>query len=50
MTWEPLSIIIADDCYSCAVYAKKFDLLKTQVEELDRHARTANLLIRPLKK
>ena len=29
MTWEPLSNIIADDHYSCAVYAKKFDLLGT---------------------
>ena len=27
MTLEPLSNIIADDPYSCAVYAKKFDLL-----------------------
>ena len=30
MTWELLSNIIADDPYSCAVYAKKFDLLNTQ--------------------
>ena len=28
MTWEPLSNIIADYPYSCAVYAKKFNLLK----------------------
>ena len=30
LTWEPLSNSIADDSYSCAVYAKKFDLLNTQ--------------------
>ena len=30
MTWEPLSNIIADDLYSCAVYAKKFHLLNLQ--------------------
>ena len=26
MTWETLSNIIAADPYSCAIYAKKFDL------------------------
>ena len=30
MTWDPISNIIADDPYSCAVYAAKFDLLNTQ--------------------
>ena len=30
MTWEPLSNIIADNPYSCAVYAKKLNLLNTQ--------------------
>ena len=31
MTWEPLSNIIADDPYFCAVYMqRKFDLLNTQ--------------------
>ena len=29
MTWEPSNNIIADDLYSCAVYAKKFDMLNT---------------------
>ena len=29
MTWEPLSSIIASDPYTCAVYAKKHDLLNT---------------------
>ena len=28
-TCEPLSNIIADDLYSCAVYVRKFDLLNT---------------------
>ena len=51
MTWEPLSNIIADDPYSCVVYAKKFDLLNTQGwKQLKRHARTAKRLIRTLKK
>ena len=30
MTWELLTNIFADDPYSCAVYAKNFDLLNTQ--------------------
>ena len=30
MTWEPLSNILADDPDSCAVYAKKFNLINTQ--------------------
>ena len=51
MTWEPLSNIIADDPYSCAIYAKKFDLLNTQGwKQLKRHARTARRLNRTLKK
>ena len=51
MTWEPLSNIIADDPYSCTVYAKKFDILNTQGwKQLKRHARTAKRLIRTLKK
>ena len=29
MTWEPLNNIISDDPYSCAAYAKEFDLLNT---------------------
>ena len=28
MTWEPLSNIIADDPYSYAICAKKFNILK----------------------
>ena len=45
MTWEPLCNIIADDRYSCAAYAKKFDLLDTQgLKQLQRHARTAKRL------
>ena len=51
LTWEPLSNMIADDSYSCAVYAKKFDLLHTQGwKQLKRLARTAMRLIRTLKK
>ena len=42
MTWEPLSNIIADDPCSCAVYAKKFDLLNTPGwKQLKQHVRTA---------
>ena len=29
MTWEPQGNIIASDPYTCAVYAKKHDLLNT---------------------
>ena len=51
MTWEPLSNIIADDLYSCAVYAKKLKLLNTQgPKQLKRQASTAKTLIRTLKK
>ena len=51
MTWEPLSNIIADDPYSHAVYAKKFNLLSIQGwKQLQRYARTAKRLIRTLKK
>ena len=50
-TWEPLSNIIASDPYTCAVYAKEHNLLKTQGWKLlKRHARTARRLIRTLKK
>ena len=42
MTWEPLSNIIADELYSCAVYAKIFNLLNTEEwKQLKRYARTA---------
>ena len=51
MAWEPLSNIIADDPYSCAVYAKKFDLLNKQGwKQLKRHARTTKRLFRTFKK
>ena len=45
-----LSNIIAIDPYTCAVYAKKHDLLNTSGWKLlKRHARTARRLIRTLK-
>ena len=51
MTWESLSNIIASDPYTCAVYAKKHDLLNTpRWKLLKRHARIARRLIRTLKK
>ena len=51
MTCEPLSNIIADDPYSCAVYAEKFDLLNTQGwKQLKIHPRTTKRLIRALEK
>ena len=47
LTWEPLSNIIASDPYSCAIYAKKHELLNTPGWKLlKRHARTARRLIR----
>ena len=50
MTWEPLSNIIADDPYFCAVYMqRKFDLICLTHKD-GRHARTARRLIRTLKK
>ena len=51
MTWKPQSDIIASDPYTCAVYAKKHDLLSTPGWKLlKRHARTARRLIGTLKK
>ena len=51
MTWEPLSNIIASDPYTCAIYAKKNDLLNTAGWKLlERLGRTARRLIRTLKK
>ena len=51
ITWEPLSNIIASDPYTCAIHAKKHDLLNTPGWKLlKRHARTARRLIRTLKK
>ena len=51
ITWEPLSIIIASDPDTCAIYAKQYDLLNTPGWKLlNRHARTARRLIRTLKK
>ena len=50
-TLEPLSNIIASDPYTCAVYAKKHNLLNTPGWKLlKRHARTARRLIRTFKK
>ena len=50
MTWEPLSNIIASESYTCAVYAKKHDILNTPGRKLlKRHARTARRHIRTLK-
>ena len=47
LTWEPLSNITASDPYTCAIYAKKHDLLNTPGWKLlKRHARTARRLIR----
>ena len=51
VTWEHLSNIIANDPYTCAVYAEKHDLLNTPGWKLlKRDARTARRLIRALKK
>ena len=51
MTWEPLSNIIASDPDTCAIYAKKHDLLNTPGWKLlKRHVRAARRLIRTLKK
>ena len=51
MTWEPLSNIIPRDPYTCAIYAKKHDLLNTPGWKLlKRHARKARRLIRTLKR
>ena len=51
MTWDPLSNIIESDPYTCAVYAKKHDLLNSPGRKLlKRHTRTARRLIRTLKK
>ena len=51
MTCESLSNIIASVPYTCAVYARKHDLLNTSGWKLlKRHARTARRLIRTLKK
>ena len=50
-TWEPLSNIIASDPYTCAVYAKKHNLLNTPGWKLlKKHARTARRLVGTLKK
>ena len=51
MTWEPPSNIIVSDPYTCAVYAKKHDLLNTPGWKLlKRHAKTARRLIKTPKK
>ena len=51
MTWEPQGNNITDDPYSCAVYAKRFNLLNTPGwKQLKRYARAVRRLIRTLKK
>ena len=50
-TPKPLSNIIASNPYTCAVYAKKHDLLNTPGWKLlKRRARTATTFLRTLKK
>ena len=51
ITWEPLSNIIASDPYTCAIHAKRHNLLNTPGWKLfKRNSRTARRLIRTLKK
>ena len=50
MTWDPLSNIIESDPYTCAVYAKKHDLLNSPGWKLlKRHTGTARRLLEPSK-
>ena len=51
VTYEPLTLISKDDPITCAVYAKKHDLLDTTGwKHLKRYAKTSKKLIRALKK
>ena len=51
ITWEPLSNIIASDPYTCAIHAKRHNLLNTPGWKLlKRHTKTARRLIIALKK
>ena len=50
LTYEPLTLISKDDPITCAVYAKKHDLLDTTGwKHLKRYAKTSNRLIRAAK-
>ena len=47
ITYEPLALISKDDPITCAVYAKKHDLLDTTGwKHLKRYAKTSKRLIR----
>ena len=50
VTYEPLTLISKDDAITCAVYAKKHDLLDTTGwKHLKRYAKTSKRLIRAVK-
>ena len=50
VTYEPLTLISKDDPITCAVYAKKHDLLDTTGwQHLKRYAKTSKRLIRAVK-
>ena len=50
VTYEPLTLISKDDPITCAVYAKKHDLLDTTGwKHLKRYAKTSKRLIRAVK-
>ena len=50
VTYEPLTLISKDDPITCAVYAKKHDLLVTTGwKHLKRYAKTSKILIRAVK-
>ena len=50
VTYEPLTLISKDDPITCAVYAKKHDLLDTTGwKDLKRYAKTSKRLIRAVK-
>ena len=50
VTYEPLALISKDDPITCAVYAKKHDLLDTtRWKHLKRYAKTSKRLIRAVK-
>ena len=50
VTYEPLTLISKDDPITCAVYAKKHDLLVTPGwKHLKRYAKTSKRLIRAVK-
>ena len=50
VTYEPLTVISKDDPITCAVYAKKHDLLDTTGwKHLKRYAKTSKRLIRAVK-